>query len=116
MITFDLQNAMRATIENHEDSYNLPAIQVTVALGGEDLTIKVSHSNTENNSGIQTPSSSERKQNSFHVEIEDGVTTLNFYLVAIKMNTTFFQTCVALAEYILSSHTHKLCFHWKSSA
>ncbi|XP_012697320.2 pyruvate dehydrogenase (acetyl-transferring) kinase isozyme 2, mitochondrial-like [Clupea harengus] len=36
------KNAMRATFENHEDSYNLPAIQVTVALGGEDLTIKMS--------------------------------------------------------------------------
>ncbi|XP_076122448.1 pyruvate dehydrogenase (acetyl-transferring) kinase isozyme 2, mitochondrial-like [Alosa pseudoharengus] len=36
------KNAMRATIETHEASNNLPAIKVTVALGGEDLTIKMS--------------------------------------------------------------------------
>ncbi|KAL2100599.1 hypothetical protein ACEWY4_002360 [Coilia grayii] len=36
------KNAMRATIENHEASKNLPPIRVTVALGGEDLTIKMS--------------------------------------------------------------------------
>lgn len=37
---------MRATVETHEASNNLPAIRVTVALGGEDLTIKVSQSKT----------------------------------------------------------------------
>ncbi|XP_063044234.1 pyruvate dehydrogenase (acetyl-transferring) kinase isozyme 2, mitochondrial-like [Engraulis encrasicolus] len=36
------KNAMRATVETHEASKNLPAIRVTVALGGEDLTIKMS--------------------------------------------------------------------------
>uniref|UniRef100_A0A672K6K0 Protein-serine/threonine kinase n=1 Tax=Sinocyclocheilus grahami TaxID=75366 RepID=A0A672K6K0_SINGR len=35
------KNAMRATIENHEGC-NLPPIQVMVAVGGEDLTIKMS--------------------------------------------------------------------------
>uniref|UniRef100_A0A8C7F144 Protein-serine/threonine kinase n=1 Tax=Oncorhynchus kisutch TaxID=8019 RepID=A0A8C7F144_ONCKI len=35
------QNAMRATIETHEVSHNLPPIRVMVALGGEDLSIKV---------------------------------------------------------------------------
>uniref|UniRef100_A0A674CPX7 Protein-serine/threonine kinase n=1 Tax=Salmo trutta TaxID=8032 RepID=A0A674CPX7_SALTR len=36
------KNAMRATIENHESSNRLPPIQVMVAIGGEDLSIKVS--------------------------------------------------------------------------
>uniref|UniRef100_A0A7N8Y9E2 Protein-serine/threonine kinase n=1 Tax=Mastacembelus armatus TaxID=205130 RepID=A0A7N8Y9E2_9TELE len=36
-----LQNAMRATIENHESSRTLPPIKVMVALGGEDLSIKM---------------------------------------------------------------------------
>lgn len=36
------KNAMRATIENHETSNNLPPVQVMVAIGGEDLSIKVS--------------------------------------------------------------------------
>ncbi|KAL6103561.1 pdk2 [Pungitius sinensis] len=36
------KNAMRATIENHEASRSLPPIKVMVALGGEDLTIKIS--------------------------------------------------------------------------
>uniref|UniRef100_A0A8D0AQK7 Protein-serine/threonine kinase n=1 Tax=Sander lucioperca TaxID=283035 RepID=A0A8D0AQK7_SANLU len=35
-------NAMRATIENHEASRTLPPIKVMVALGGEDLSIKMS--------------------------------------------------------------------------
>lgn len=35
------QNAMRATIETHESSRTLPPIKVMVALGGEDLSIKV---------------------------------------------------------------------------
>uniref|UniRef100_A0A4W5RGE2 Protein-serine/threonine kinase n=1 Tax=Hucho hucho TaxID=62062 RepID=A0A4W5RGE2_9TELE len=35
------KNAMRATIETHEVSHNLPPIRVMVALGGEDLSIKV---------------------------------------------------------------------------
>uniref|UniRef100_A0A674CQF5 Protein-serine/threonine kinase n=1 Tax=Salmo trutta TaxID=8032 RepID=A0A674CQF5_SALTR len=34
------KNAMRATIENHESSNRLPPIQVMVAIGGEDLSIK----------------------------------------------------------------------------
>uniref|UniRef100_A0A8D3D4E2 Protein-serine/threonine kinase n=1 Tax=Scophthalmus maximus TaxID=52904 RepID=A0A8D3D4E2_SCOMX len=37
-----LGNAMRATIENHEASRTLPPIKVMVALGGEDLSIKMS--------------------------------------------------------------------------
>ncbi|XP_067225260.1 pyruvate dehydrogenase (acetyl-transferring) kinase isozyme 2, mitochondrial isoform X2 [Chanodichthys erythropterus] len=36
------KNAMRATIENHKEDSNLPPIQVMVAIGGEDLTIKMS--------------------------------------------------------------------------
>uniref|UniRef100_A0A671PNL1 Protein-serine/threonine kinase n=1 Tax=Sinocyclocheilus anshuiensis TaxID=1608454 RepID=A0A671PNL1_9TELE len=36
------KNAMRATIENHKEGCNLPPIQVMVAIGGEDLTIKMS--------------------------------------------------------------------------
>ncbi|KAI3365477.1 hypothetical protein L3Q82_010564 [Scortum barcoo] len=36
------KNAMRATIETHENSNSLPPIQVMVSLGGEDLSIKVS--------------------------------------------------------------------------
>uniref|UniRef100_A0A667XS48 Protein-serine/threonine kinase n=1 Tax=Myripristis murdjan TaxID=586833 RepID=A0A667XS48_9TELE len=36
------KNAMRATIECHENSNNLPPIQVMVSLGGEDMSIKVS--------------------------------------------------------------------------
>lgn len=32
---------MRATIETHENSNNLPPIQVMVSLGGEDMSIKV---------------------------------------------------------------------------
>uniref|UniRef100_A0A8C1IR31 Protein-serine/threonine kinase n=2 Tax=Cyprinus carpio TaxID=7962 RepID=A0A8C1IR31_CYPCA len=40
-MVFELfKNAMRATIENHETSSTLPPIKVTVALGGEDLSIK----------------------------------------------------------------------------
>lgn len=35
------QNAMRATIESHKEGSTLPPIQVMVAIGGEDLTIKV---------------------------------------------------------------------------
>uniref|UniRef100_A0A8C7WHK4 Protein-serine/threonine kinase n=1 Tax=Oncorhynchus mykiss TaxID=8022 RepID=A0A8C7WHK4_ONCMY len=34
------KNAMRATIENHDASNRLPPIQVMVAIGGEDLSIK----------------------------------------------------------------------------
>uniref|UniRef100_A0A8C1XCS7 Protein-serine/threonine kinase n=1 Tax=Cyprinus carpio TaxID=7962 RepID=A0A8C1XCS7_CYPCA len=42
-MVFELfKNAMRATIENHETSSTLPPIKVTVALGGEDLSIKIS--------------------------------------------------------------------------
>ncbi|XP_067100498.1 pyruvate dehydrogenase (acetyl-transferring) kinase isozyme 2, mitochondrial isoform X2 [Osmerus mordax] len=36
------KNAMRATIEHHETSNSLPPIQVIVAIGGEDMSIKVS--------------------------------------------------------------------------
>ncbi|CAJ1081500.1 pyruvate dehydrogenase (acetyl-transferring) kinase isozyme 2%2C mitochondrial [Xyrichtys novacula] len=36
------KNAMRATIETHDDSNNLPPVQVLVSLGGEDLSIRVS--------------------------------------------------------------------------
>uniref|UniRef100_A0A8C2IA10 Protein-serine/threonine kinase n=1 Tax=Cyprinus carpio TaxID=7962 RepID=A0A8C2IA10_CYPCA len=36
------KNAMRATIENHKEGCNFPPIQVMVAIGGEDLTIKMS--------------------------------------------------------------------------
>uniref|UniRef100_A0AAY4CVJ2 Protein-serine/threonine kinase n=1 Tax=Denticeps clupeoides TaxID=299321 RepID=A0AAY4CVJ2_9TELE len=36
------KNAMRATIENHESSKTLPPVKILVALGGEDLTIKLS--------------------------------------------------------------------------
>uniref|UniRef100_K7F7F5 Protein-serine/threonine kinase n=1 Tax=Pelodiscus sinensis TaxID=13735 RepID=K7F7F5_PELSI len=35
------KNAMRATVESHESSLRLPAIKVLVALGKEDLSIKV---------------------------------------------------------------------------
>uniref|UniRef100_A0A8C9XUR4 Protein-serine/threonine kinase n=1 Tax=Sander lucioperca TaxID=283035 RepID=A0A8C9XUR4_SANLU len=35
-------NAMRATIETHDDSNNLPPIKVMVSLGDEDMSIKVS--------------------------------------------------------------------------
>uniref|UniRef100_A0A669PYN6 Protein-serine/threonine kinase n=1 Tax=Phasianus colchicus TaxID=9054 RepID=A0A669PYN6_PHACC len=37
-----LGNAMRATVESHENSPRLPAIRVLVALGQEDLSIKMS--------------------------------------------------------------------------
>uniref|UniRef100_A0AAY5EAN4 Protein-serine/threonine kinase n=1 Tax=Electrophorus electricus TaxID=8005 RepID=A0AAY5EAN4_ELEEL len=36
------KNAMRATVETHENSTHLPPIKVRVALGSEDLTIKMS--------------------------------------------------------------------------
>uniref|UniRef100_A0A671NGS7 Protein-serine/threonine kinase n=1 Tax=Sinocyclocheilus anshuiensis TaxID=1608454 RepID=A0A671NGS7_9TELE len=36
------KNAMRATIESHKEGSNLPPIQVMVAIGGEDLTVKMS--------------------------------------------------------------------------
>ncbi|KAM9780553.1 LOW QUALITY PROTEIN: pyruvate dehydrogenase (acetyl-transferring) kinase isozyme 2, mitochondrial-like [Neosynchiropus ocellatus] len=36
------KNAMRATIENHEPSRILPPIKVMIAVGGEDLSIKMS--------------------------------------------------------------------------
>ncbi|XP_007572388.1 PREDICTED: pyruvate dehydrogenase (acetyl-transferring) kinase isozyme 2, mitochondrial-like [Poecilia mexicana] len=36
------KNAMRATIETHENRNNLPPIKVMVSLGGEDMSIKVS--------------------------------------------------------------------------
>ncbi|KAL2080274.1 hypothetical protein ACEWY4_024067 [Coilia grayii] len=35
------KNAMRATVETHEDSITLPPIKVRVSLGHEDLTIKM---------------------------------------------------------------------------
>ncbi|XP_066530001.1 pyruvate dehydrogenase (acetyl-transferring) kinase isozyme 2, mitochondrial-like isoform X2 [Hoplias malabaricus] len=42
-VLFELfKNAMRATIENHDSSKTLPSIKVTVSLGGEDLSIKMS--------------------------------------------------------------------------
>lgn len=41
---------MRATIETHESSRTLPPIKVMVALGGEDLSIKVRHGG-----GTQSP-------------------------------------------------------------
>uniref|UniRef100_A0A8B9KV01 Protein-serine/threonine kinase n=1 Tax=Astyanax mexicanus TaxID=7994 RepID=A0A8B9KV01_ASTMX len=37
-----LCNAMRATIENHGEGSNLPPIEVMVAIGGEDLSVKMS--------------------------------------------------------------------------
>uniref|UniRef100_A0A671LTW4 Protein-serine/threonine kinase n=1 Tax=Sinocyclocheilus anshuiensis TaxID=1608454 RepID=A0A671LTW4_9TELE len=41
-MVFELfKNAMRATIENHETSSTLPPIKVMVALGGEDLSVKI---------------------------------------------------------------------------
>ncbi|KAK6470252.1 pyruvate dehydrogenase (acetyl-transferring) kinase isozyme 2 [Huso huso] len=36
------KNSMRATVETHESSPSLPPIKVMVALGGEDLSIKMS--------------------------------------------------------------------------
>uniref|UniRef100_A0A481D2X2 Protein-serine/threonine kinase n=2 Tax=Sus scrofa TaxID=9823 RepID=A0A481D2X2_PIG len=36
------KNAMRATVESHESSLTLPSIKVMVALGEEDLSIKMS--------------------------------------------------------------------------
>uniref|UniRef100_H3A953 Protein-serine/threonine kinase n=1 Tax=Latimeria chalumnae TaxID=7897 RepID=H3A953_LATCH len=36
------KNAMRATVEHHDCSHNLPPIKVMVALGKEDLSIKMS--------------------------------------------------------------------------
>ncbi|KAM9463114.1 pyruvate dehydrogenase (acetyl-transferring) kinase isozyme 2, mitochondrial [Clarias gariepinus] len=36
------KNAMRATIENHSEGTSLPPIEVMVAIGGEDLSIKMS--------------------------------------------------------------------------
>uniref|UniRef100_A0A3Q3VNS5 Protein-serine/threonine kinase n=1 Tax=Mola mola TaxID=94237 RepID=A0A3Q3VNS5_MOLML len=36
------KNAMRATVETHESNRSLPPIKVMVALGGEDLSIKMS--------------------------------------------------------------------------
>lgn len=36
------KNAMRATVETHENSTHLPPIKVRVSLGSEDLTIKMS--------------------------------------------------------------------------
>ncbi|XP_066519666.1 pyruvate dehydrogenase (acetyl-transferring) kinase isozyme 2, mitochondrial [Hoplias malabaricus] len=36
------KNSMRATIENHSEGANLPPIEVMVAIGGEDLSIKMS--------------------------------------------------------------------------
>uniref|UniRef100_A0A8C7Y2L1 Protein-serine/threonine kinase n=1 Tax=Oryzias sinensis TaxID=183150 RepID=A0A8C7Y2L1_9TELE len=36
------KNAMRATIETHENKNNLPPIKALVSLGGEDMSIKVS--------------------------------------------------------------------------
>uniref|UniRef100_A0AAY5K3L4 Protein-serine/threonine kinase n=1 Tax=Esox lucius TaxID=8010 RepID=A0AAY5K3L4_ESOLU len=35
-------NAMRATVETHENSLHLPPVKVRVSLGSEDLTIKIS--------------------------------------------------------------------------
>lgn len=37
----NLQNAMRATIETHENSDHLPPVHVLVSLGDEDVSIKV---------------------------------------------------------------------------
>lgn len=44
---------MRATIETHESSRTLPPVKIMIALGGEDLSIKVSHSSarTQRRSG-----------------------------------------------------------------
>uniref|UniRef100_A0A8C2HVP7 Protein-serine/threonine kinase n=1 Tax=Cyprinus carpio TaxID=7962 RepID=A0A8C2HVP7_CYPCA len=54
-MVFELfKNAMRATIENHETSSTLPPIKVTVALGGEDLSIKVNESSNMNMRPPQT--------------------------------------------------------------
>lgn len=39
--SFFPQNAMRATVESHESSLTLPPIKILVALGEEDLSIKV---------------------------------------------------------------------------
>lgn len=39
--TAALQNAMRATMEQHGDALHYPPIQAQVALGNEDLTVKV---------------------------------------------------------------------------
>lgn len=36
-----LQNAMRATMELHEDAMHYPPVHVRIALGDEDLTVKV---------------------------------------------------------------------------
>lgn len=41
LTSFPPQNAMRATVESHESSLILPPIKIMVALGKEDLSIKV---------------------------------------------------------------------------
>lgn len=41
LTSFPPQNAMRATVESHESSLVLPPVKVLVALGEEDLSIKV---------------------------------------------------------------------------
>ncbi|TRY90448.1 hypothetical protein DNTS_011811 [Danionella cerebrum] len=41
-LVYALQNAMRATMELHEDAMEYPAVHAQVVLGHEDLTVKVS--------------------------------------------------------------------------
>lgn len=50
------QNAMRATVESHENSPRLPAIRVMVALGQEDLSIKVREGPLAPSWGVPEPS------------------------------------------------------------
>lgn len=63
---------MRATIETHESSRTLPPIKVMVALGGEDLSIKVSVSSNKEGVLTRSTSGSEKHRDRRHFSLKES--------------------------------------------
>lgn len=63
---------MRATIETHESSRTLPPIKVMVALGGEDLSIKVSVSSNKKGVLARSMSGTEKHRDYRHFSLKES--------------------------------------------
>lgn len=63
---------MRATIETHESSRTLPPIKVMVALGGEDLSIKVSVCSNQEGVLARSMSGTQKHGGCEHFSLEES--------------------------------------------
>lgn len=63
---------MRATIETHESSRTLPPIKVMVALGGEDLSIKVSVSSNKEGVSARSMCGTEKRGDCKHFSLKES--------------------------------------------